>query len=478
MRRSITPNKLAMNNQQVLGVSYTPTMVILCGLALTAAVLFFDNAEDIFAAAAVGVGLSIGIATAIEARAGVRSLIRVDILMLWSLYALTFLEFLFPQPGVGAELSASAAVMGTYAALLGFAGLAVGRHLIPRRGDSWKTLSFTPGLIFALFLVTSALGYLYILLAVNFDPFEMLRQMALPRFSQSWARGRYGDILSLLGELGLLINLLPPLAGLIFAQRNQYSFLQKVTVAIVLAITCFAAIASGTRSAIAGYVFAFAGAYILMKPGIKLRQVILVGTPVVLVLLAVTALMLEFRTEGIGSIFSRERNYHYDTLTIDHNMVNLTKLTQVFPDSSDFLGFEIPFQALIRPIPRALWPGKPEGLSTTIESALGANDQSTTFSCTFVGEAYMAGGFLAVLLMGLFFGGAAELWNRVGRNTNSSFAQVLYASGFFCAALAMRSMLSMVPFMLPTLALWLFGKGWLRPAAQRRHPSIVRSDKH
>jgi hypothetical protein len=39
----------------------------------------------------------------IEGTAGVRDLIRVDTLMLWSLYGLTFLEFLFPQPDVEAR---------------------------------------------------------------------------------------------------------------------------------------------------------------------------------------------------------------------------------------------------------------------------------------------------------------------------------------------------------------------------------------
>ena len=131
---------------------------------------------------------------------------------------------------------------------------------------------------------------------------------------------------------------------------------------------------------------------------------------------------------------------------------------------------------MIRPIPRALWSGKPEGLSVTIEAALGADVGSVTLSCTFVGEAYMAGGLFAVLLVGLFFGAAAEMWNRVGRNTNLQFDQMLYVSGFLCAALAMRSMLSMVPFMLPTLALWIFGKLWSAPLAVAARARAVKSE--
>jgi hypothetical protein len=77
----------------------------------------------------------------------------------------------------------------------------------------------------------------------------------------------------------------------------------------------------------------------------------------------------------------------------------------------------------------------------------------------------MSGGFLAVLLISLLFGAAAEMWNRMGINGGDQFKQVVYVSGFLCAAIAMRSMLSVAPVMLPTIALWIFGKVWLSRAA-------------
>src|SRR5216683_1136673 len=81
------------------------TVIILCGLTITSVIVTQDDPVEVFAAAAIGVGLSLGLATGIEATAGVRSLIRVDILILWVLYGLTLLEFLFPQPDVNASVS-------------------------------------------------------------------------------------------------------------------------------------------------------------------------------------------------------------------------------------------------------------------------------------------------------------------------------------------------------------------------------------
>ena len=108
-----------------------PTLIMILGLAVTWAALPSTDAESIFDTAAIGVGIALAGATAVEAFSGVRALIRTDNLMLWVLYGLTFLEFLFPQPDVNSSVSVDAATNGTGAVLLGFFGMVVGRHLIP-----------------------------------------------------------------------------------------------------------------------------------------------------------------------------------------------------------------------------------------------------------------------------------------------------------------------------------------------------------
>ena len=446
--------------------SAVPTLIMVLGLAVTWLALPSTDPESIFGTAAIGVGVALAAATAVEASSGVRALIRTDNLMLWVLYGLTFLEFLFPQPDVNSSVGVDAATNGTGAVLLGFFGMVVGRHLIPTRSNSTVPVDFKPNHLFGLFLFAFVVGYLHIFIAINFDPIEMITQMARPRFSQPWGRGKFGDISALLSELSLLIYLLPPIAGFMFARAKQFSAMQKLFVILVLALTFFYAFASGTRNVLATYVIAMFGAYVLSKPDLKLKRLLIVGIPLTALLLFVSTLMLELRSAGgISSLANEER--HFKTLYIDHNIVNISNLTNVFPDVVDYLGFEIPYQSVIKPIPRAFWSGKPEGLSTSIEAALGGSDGVTTLACTFVGEAYMAFGLVGVLIAGLIFGGAAGWWNQVGQRDNSSFSQILYASGFLCAAMSMRSLLTMVPFMLPTLAMWIMGKFWLPKAGAR-----------
>src|SRR6516162_4432203 len=91
------------------------TMAILVGVVLTSVVLPSDSALGIFSAAAYGVGVTLAGAILIEARSGIRSLIRVDLLLLLVLYGLTLFEFLFRQSDFEGPLSPVTAANGTYA---------------------------------------------------------------------------------------------------------------------------------------------------------------------------------------------------------------------------------------------------------------------------------------------------------------------------------------------------------------------------
>src|SRR5262245_32758848 len=101
------------------------TAQFVIGLGFTYLLLPAEGPGRIFSTAAIGIGVSLLIATGLEGMSGIRSVIRADILMLWVLYGLTFLEFLFPQPSVDNVISTQSAVDGTVAAMLGFSGIAL-----------------------------------------------------------------------------------------------------------------------------------------------------------------------------------------------------------------------------------------------------------------------------------------------------------------------------------------------------------------
>jgi oligosaccharide repeat unit polymerase len=442
----------------------TATTVICAGLLVTWATMPVDFPYQTYSYAAAGVGASLVVALAIETMAtGFRGLLRTDILMLIALYGLTLAEFLFPQKGdynyFDFRVSPRGGVDGTDAVFLGFAGIALGRHLVSRKLSSFRSplpVDVGPRTMFRLFLAAAALGYLHILLAVHFDLLEAIRQMALPRFSQSWQRGKYGSAVDLLFEVGALTYLIPPLAGCVYAQAKRYSLWKLAVITAILLLTLYYGFAGGTRNVFAVYLITLAGAYFAMQPKITLRQILTIGVPAVATLMLAMLYMLEFRGVGLEN-YSFERA-KLETLSVDYNIVVISKLTEVFPRFYPYLGLEVPYIAIIRPIPRAIWASKPAGLSITMENALGVDSDSTTLAASFVGESYIAGGMSGVLIAGLLLGAAAGKWNQMGYDLSSNFKLILYVSGFFAAALAMRTILAVVPATLPTLALWLYGR--------------------
>ena len=444
------------------------TVVIIIGLVFAS--MFARMAEatnEALSNAAAVLTCTLLIAFLIEAQAGARNLFRTDIFMLFALLGLTFVEFLSEQDDLSLSLNLDDAWTTIDVALCAFGGLALGRHAfrmytIPVQNAPEKGLS--PSHMFRLFMACAFIGYLHILLAVNFDIFEAVRQMMQPRFTQSWTRGRIGGLGALLNELGLLIYLLPPLAGAVLAEHRRYRGDQKLVIAAILGLTFFSGLAGGTRNIILTYLVTFGVSYLMMKRRLTLASLAAVGAPLALASLFVVYYLAQIRTFGIQNwAVGVERT---ERLFVDMNLLNIAGLMRAFPDRHEYLGLEIPFTAIIRPIPRFLWPGKPEGLSISIEEIFSV--EGMTLSATYIGELWMSGGVFAVIVGSLVFGAAAAGWNRIGATAQGNLDRILFASGMFAAGICMRSFLSVMPAVLPTLALYLFRWWYFRSQARPR----------
>ena len=431
------------------------TMVIMAGLVAGAvASMHATTPLEAFSYPGPFVGVALAIAFIVEGRAGLRNLVRVDLFMLAVLYLLTFFEFLLPQDNLNILVTFEGAQTGVWATLVGFAGLALGRHAFPATRPLPREIRFevSPRATMILLLGCTFLGYLYMLRAVNFDIAEMFFQMGRPRFSQPWSRGRLGGISTLLNEFGLLKYLLPPLVASILAQHRRYSALQKIVALMILGLVFYEAFAGGTRNVFLTHLITFTVTVALLMPRLTLPRLAMLAVPLLAVSWFAIYYLPEIRTVGLRN-FDIE-TARTDSLFVDRNLVNISILVRAFPDYVEFLGFEIPFTAAVRPIPRALWSGKPEGLSISIEEVIGV--RGMTLSATFIGELWMAGGYVGVALGGLCFGAAAARWNRVGAEADTNMRLILFAAGFFPAGICMRSFLSVAPAILPIFALLLF----------------------
>ncbi|MFP4135098.1 MAG: hypothetical protein ACLFTJ_13215, partial [Halothece sp.] len=143
-------------------------------------------------------------------------------------------------------------------------------------------------------------------------------------------------------------------------------------------------------------------------------------------------------------------------LRIDYNLWSIGKIVDSMPDTYNFLGWEMINVFATKPVPRVLWPDKPFGLSVEISDIVGTTQM--TVAATYVGEAYMLGGIIAVIVISLIIGAASNWWTRIISQQSSGYAIVVGALGFFVAAMTMRSLVFFTTIILPIIALIFFAK--------------------
>lgn len=414
-----------------------------------------ENAR--YAAICVGIGLAGSIA--FDLRRGLFNLQRADLFAILAYYFLTLFEFLFPQPNFDRMLTRDSAREGTIICLIGFAGLFIGRHLfIPKKQPFQATLTheIPRGWLLVIFWLSFIIGYSNMLITVRFNFVDLVNWFMAPRFTQPWGRDRLGDWSALLYELNMLIQLIPPLAGIILARRHRYPTGQLILIVAVLALTFFYGFAGGTRNVFATFLVTFMMGYALAIPRDRSRELLILAPIAAVLMCAATFYMLQFREAGLKNYLQGKWTPPPQelgvkkTLYVDYNLFSICKLADFFPRTHEYLGFEIPYQALIRPIPRAVWPGKPTGLSMSIEDAM--NMEGLTISASFAGEAYMSGGSFAVFGLALLLGGFMGWWGALYSPSNSEIGHLVYASGFFAAVISMRSLFVFTTALLPTVA--------------------------
>ena len=439
--------------------------LFLAGAWFTALTMHGDQPSQIAHYAAVGVGLSLLASIYVDSRQGLLNLVRPDLMAIFALYFLTLFEFLFKQDLFNRRTDVYFTKQAIIACIVGFSGMVIGRHLPNVRKHSLKKIFLTPtprGLIMAIFVGCVVLGSLNMLMAVNFSIPEMLHYFVAPRFTQPWSRERLGDWKALLHELELILELVPPIAGVIFGRRKKFAGWQLLITACGFFYVLFYGFSAGTRNVFATYLVTFLIGYAFAMPREKWKELIVVSMACAALLVVSSVIMLQFRDEGLSDYVNGGYKYdieHSDeeSLYIDYNLYAICRIVEYIPSHHAYLGWEVPYLAVIRIVPRALWHDKPEGLTLSIEDILNVSD--LTIAASFVGESYLSAGLIGVFIAGLFFGVITGWWSHLASAGNSELGILIYASGFLAAVISMRSIFVFTTAMLPTaLAL---GGGWL-----------------
>ncbi|MEA5553513.1 hypothetical protein VB713_21470 [Anabaena cylindrica UHCC 0172] len=448
---------------RIAKATWTGTFTLLFGLAIAFIQLSVDMAPSFMASqVAIVAGVAITVSILFDSRRGWNNLFRADLLCILALYFLTLVEFLYPQTKFDQRLTSEQTIKAIEVLLIGFGGLVIGRHIafFKPAPPEWLDFSNIPDkTLFRIFLISAFLAYFYIFMSVDFNLVKVVEALLRPRFAVPWGRGKFGDWRVFLSELSLFAYVIPPLTGIIWNRRQSFRFSQISLVVFIFAFTLFYGFSGGTRNVLAAYIATFMAGYFLTLQRPTFFKIAIPTAIMGYLMVFATRHMLGFRQMGIinylatGAYASEKVQ---DTLSVDYNLWSIGLLVDAFPNKHDFLGLELLFVFLTKPIPRILWPDKPEGLSTSIEQVVGAD--GWTVSATYIGETYMMGGIFAVILASLCLGILANWWSRTAAFHTSGYGIVVNALGFFTAAISMRSLIVFTTSMLPIVGLIFIAK--------------------
>lgn len=452
------------------------TLIICAGSLFTVFTLPDSFLElDIYRYCAYTMIVTLALAVGVEGLGGIRSLIRVDIVAICTLYFLTFAEFLHPHVRLLYEQVTGGANLACQLVLTGLSCIAIGRHIsfAPRSNKGKKERislpEISPRAIITIFFLFAFLGYFYVLLVTYFNPLEIVTQLLRPRFMRPWQRAQEGGWISFLTELQLLLYLVAALGGYIFANASRFDFRVRIGVVAILLFILFFDFSEGARNVVLIKVGLFLVTYFISSHRAQSLRIILLSITGLFSIWIVSGYMLDFRNQGLGNYLTEGTVVADDGgFMIDNNMVSIARVVGVFPSMYPFPGTDIVRDIFTKWVPRALWPDKPVSWSTSIEDALNTGG-GYTLAVTFVGEAYLIAGYPSLIIVSLLIGIATAAWTRVGLAARTNLDLIYYASGFFAATLGMRSVQFVSVAMIPTVAFYIFGRYLLRQPRRPRY---------
>lgn len=427
----------------------------------------------------VSIALLLGIfgSYLLDWRYGLRNLIRVDVFAFLAFYFLTFFEFLFPQSRFDMMVIPEHVVEATHLLIAGLGAMALGRHMdfFPKGIlEQVADVKMKHNDFLIIFFGAAILNFLPTMMAVDYNPFAWFEQTLRPRFSRVWGRAALGNLSTLLNELQLLGYIIPPLAGLIFARARQYRVVVLIAVGCLLLLVWYSAFSSGTRNVLATQMAGFFAGFVIVQKKLRLKLIVPMALVVGLLFVILADHMLAFRNMGLGRYVENgywkpeykqfEAEYlgggmveeeEEEGYFVDYNLWSLSLVVSAFPEVHDYIGWNMPLVALTKPVPRAFWPGKPTGFEVSLEEAAGI--EQMTIAVTWVGEAFIAGGMVWTLAIGLLIGMFCAYWNHLARFLHSPFALIVFASGFYAILLLMRSLIFFTTALLPSVALIIMG---------------------
>jgi oligosaccharide repeat unit polymerase len=322
-------------------------------------------------------------------------------------------------------------------------------------GRPWRVPAFiresvsgelSQSVYFYLVIVSFLLGMSKFVVASEFNVIAMFRSLGSGRWDAPWARGQLGGWDAFLDHLqyfGYLTSVLT----VVVARRAGWRNWRTIISSVLSAIMALFLVQSGSRRVIGVVVGVALIFWILVQDSrLKVKHAVAAMLTMGALLLAMQVMLL-YRNVGFTVALSDPSVASDDSpaneyLHVDDNFYRLCQVIQLIPSTHPYVYHGYLLYAVVRPIPRVLWPDKPVDAGFDLTRAVG--DREVSYSCSVIGELYMSLGFFGIALGGWLYGRFASLVNGMLVQSAGVGVVVIYSIGVMALFSGMRSMLELV----------------------------------
>ena len=378
---------------------------------------------------------------------GLISLLRTEnILMLGVIYwvLLDLLQSAYPLPGIKLEEFELAFIcIGIFTVSIWLGTL--GRSWpLPNLIVKSAKINLNNKMVFIACVIAFVLGMTNYVITSHFDPLVMWNGVTNSRWKAPWSRGQFGGWDSFAHHLQYFGYVLPSLTVTLACRKGWLNPLVIFCIFLSFIILMFLSQGGGRR--IVGVTIGAALiCWTLLQPHLRFKQIIGILFIVVITLTLMQG-MLKYRNVGYQALLKDEpekRLIQYSHLHVDDNFLRLTQIVKIFPQGHQYVYFEPVVFALVRPVPRAFWQGKPIDPGYDLPSLIGRSGK-TSLSQSIIGELYACYGLIAVFLGGWFLGRIASMWNRILDYSYGNSKPLFYGLGVMTMFTAIRSMQDLI----------------------------------
>ncbi|MEQ2005876.1 MAG: O-antigen polymerase [Limisphaerales bacterium] len=305
--------------------------------------------------------------------------------------------------------------------------------------------------LFTLAIVAFTLSFLKFAIPAGFDLWAMVGAFSESRWAAPWMRGTLGGWEAFLDHAAYFGFLLPALTVLVGRQIgwvNWRTWMCGLFCVVIIALMS----TGGGRGKIGVMVGSALTVWFLSARRPLLRHLLIV-TAVSAGLLFFMQQMVQTRHLGVAAMFSKSADHNItslDYLHVDDNFLRLSQIIDIIPNQHPHTGIQWLVWLAVRPVPRVFWPGKPTDSGFDLPGYLGM--EGVSLSCSIIGEAYMAFGFLGCLVTGWVMGRLAVSLAQMLELHSGPAALAIFGSGLLALFAGVRSGLDLVLMGYPVLA--------------------------